>query len=51
MKIRELEVSDVCEYRVLRLRALKEHPTAFSSSYEQQRDWPLETFGTAGSHR
>ena len=45
MRIRELEVSDVCEYRVLRLRALKEHPTAFSSSYEEQRDWPPETFG------
>ena len=45
MTIRELQVSDVSEYRTLRLRALKEHPTAFSSSFEQQRDRPLETFG------
>ena len=45
MRIRELQVSDVDEYRTLRLRALKEHPTAFNSSYEEQRDWPIETFG------
>ncbi len=42
--IRELEASDASEYRTLRLRALKEHPTAFSSSYEQQRSWPLTSF-------
>lgn len=45
VRIRELQVSDASEYRALRPRALKEHPTAFSSSYEQQRDWPVETFG------
>ena len=45
MRIRELQVSDAGEYRTLRLRALKEHPTAFNSSYEEQRDWPVETFG------
>ena len=45
MRIRELAVGDACEYRALRLRALKEHPTAFSASYEEQRDRPLETFG------
>ena len=42
--MRGLAKSDAFEYRALRLRALKEHPTAFSSSYEQQKDWPLETF-------
>ena len=44
MRIRELQVGDADEYRSLRLRALREHPTAFSSSYEEQRDWPSETF-------
>lgn len=44
MSIRELDAGDALEYRALRLRALKEHPTAFSSSYEQQRGWPPEAF-------
>ena len=44
MIIRELGEGDALAYRTLRLRALKEHPTAFVSSYEQQKDWPLETF-------
>ena len=44
MRIRELEVTDAPGYRALRLRALEEHPTTFSSSYEEQRDWPLQTF-------
>ena len=44
MIIRELGEGDALAYRTLRLRALKEHPTAFVSSYEQQREWPLETF-------
>ena len=44
MKIRELEARDASTYRKLRLRALKEHPAAFSSSYEQQRGWSLENF-------
>ena len=44
MEIRELTQNDAFKYRGLRLRALKEHPTAFSSSYEEQKDWPLEAF-------
>ena len=44
MQIRELGEGDAFQYRTLRLRALKEHPTAFVSSYEEQKDWPLETF-------
>ena len=44
MRIRELEEHDAFQYRALRLRALREHPTAFNSSYEQQKQWPLETF-------
>jgi RimJ/RimL family protein N-acetyltransferase len=41
LKIRELEVGDANSYQALRLRALDEHPTAFVSSYEQQRDSPV----------
>ena len=44
MQIRELTKTDAIEYRTFRLRALKEHPMAFSSSYDDQRDWPLEIF-------
>ena len=44
MNIRELGESDAAAYRTLRLRALKEHPTAFVSSYEEQKEWPLERF-------
>ncbi len=36
MQIRELTKTDAIEYRTLRLRALKEHPMAFSSSYDDQ---------------
>ena len=44
MKIRELGESDAAAYRTLRLRALKEHPTAFVSSYEERKEWPLWRF-------
>ena len=44
MQIRELTKSDAVEYRTLRLRALKEYPTVFSSSYEVERDWPSDRF-------
>ena len=44
MQIRELTKTDAIEYRTLRLRALKEHPMAFSSSYDDQRDWRLDIF-------
>ena len=44
MNIRELGENDAAAYLTLRLRALKEHPTAFVSSYEEQKDWPLERF-------
>ena len=54
VQIRELSEDDAAAYRTLRLRALREHPTAFVSSYEEQRDWPLEAFagrlrGSSGS--
>ena len=44
MTIRELLDSDGSEYRTLRLRALREHPAAFASSYELNRDRPVEAF-------
>ena len=44
MQIRELTKNDASEYRTLRLRALKEYPTVFSSSYEVERDWSLDRF-------
>ena len=48
---------DTAAYRRLRLKALKEHPSAFVSSYEEQDEWPFErfaqrlrgSFGSAGS--
>lgn len=39
--IRQLGPSDAAEYRELRLRALAEHPQAFTSSVEEERDKPL----------
>jgi len=35
MEIRRLEVSDAPVYREFRLRGLREHPDAFTSSYEE----------------
>ena len=40
--IRELTGDDVDEYRRLRLRALREHPDAFGSSYEAELAVPIE---------
>ena len=41
MIIRRLVPSDAPAYRPLRLRALREHPEAFTSSYEENADAPL----------
>lgn len=41
MMIRRLVPSDAPAYRPLRLRALREHPEAFTSSYEENADAPL----------
>lgn len=40
--VRILEAGDVAAFRTLRLAALRECPTAFSSSYEEECDVPLE---------
>lgn len=42
MTIRELTEDDAAEYWALRLRALREEPEAFGSSFEESKDRPLE---------
>ncbi|MFL6656936.1 MAG: GNAT family N-acetyltransferase [Massilia sp.] len=41
MLIRRLVPADAVSYQTLRLQALRETPTAFSSSYEEERDTPI----------
>ncbi|MBC7378786.1 MAG: GNAT family N-acetyltransferase [Burkholderiaceae bacterium] len=43
MQIRRLQPSDASAYRELRLRALREHPEAFTSSFEEEAEKPVET--------
>ncbi len=44
--IRTLTPEDAAQYRELRLRALKEHPEAFATSYEEDRERsPAEVAG------
>lgn len=42
MLVRMLGPADATLYRALRLRALRDHPDAFTSSYAEDRDQPLE---------
>lgn len=42
LDIRRLTESDAAEYRELRLRGLREHPDAFTSSFEEDQLKPLE---------
>jgi GNAT superfamily N-acetyltransferase len=44
MVIQRLTPSDVVEYRRIRLRGLRESPTAFGSSYEEEVKRPIEMF-------
>ncbi|MBD2108710.1 GNAT family N-acetyltransferase [Nodosilinea sp. FACHB-13] len=44
MEIRFLNSEDIAAYRDLRLHALKESPTAFASSYEQEAQFSLADF-------
>lgn len=41
MEIRRLEISDAPVYRAFRLRGLREHPDAFTSSFEEETLRPL----------
>jgi len=43
MNIRRLQPSDAAIYRTLRLRALREHPEAFTSSFEEDSQEPVAT--------
>ena len=42
MQIRILAAADAGPYQIIRLRGLRECPTAFSSSYEEECDEPLQ---------
>lgn len=42
MFVRMLGPADATPYRALRLRALREHPDAFTSSYAEDREQPVE---------
>lgn len=39
--VRRLRVADAADYQALRLRALREHPAAFTSSFEEEQARPL----------
>src|ERR1022692_5296190 len=54
MHIRRLVSSDAGAYQVLRLQALRDSPTAFGSSYEEECDTPIDmvaAFLAGGSDR
>ena len=42
MEIRPLTADDASAYRTVRLRGLREHPEAFTSSYEEVAQQPLQ---------
>ncbi len=42
MQIRRLTADDAPAYRALRLRGLREHPDAFTSSFEEDETLPLD---------
>ncbi|MFC3900497.1 GNAT family N-acetyltransferase [Aliicoccus persicus] len=44
MEVRILFAHDVEEFRTLRLLALKTNPEAFGSTYEREKDFPLDRF-------
>jgi ribosomal protein S18 acetylase RimI-like enzyme len=46
MDIRVLSPTDAADYRELRLRALREHPEAFTSSYEEEATKSIDTART-----
>ncbi|HSV80719.1 MAG TPA: GNAT family N-acetyltransferase [Ramlibacter sp.] len=53
MEVRLLTPADAAAFRALRLRALREHPEAFTSSYEEDAPQPLaaaETRLAAAQH-
>ena len=43
VNVRKLGPSDAAAFQAVRLQALREDPIAFASSYEEERDLPLDT--------
>lgn len=41
MEIRRLQITDAPDYRAFRLRGLRQHPDAFTSSFEEEKLRPL----------
>ena len=44
MQIRRLTPADAPAYRVLRLRALREHPQSYTSSFDEEQGKPLANY-------
>jgi len=44
MEIRRLTPADAAAYQTLRLKGLREEPTAFASSYEEEQAYPLSKY-------
>lgn len=44
MQIRLLHLNDATSYREIRLEALLTHPEAFSSSYEEEKEYSIEKY-------
>ncbi len=44
MEIRQLNAEDAVLYKALRLEALQNHPEAFGSDYEVEKDRPIEQY-------
>jgi ribosomal protein S18 acetylase RimI-like enzyme len=42
MEIRRLEPKDAANYKEIRFEALQNHPEAFRSSYDEEKEFPLE---------
>lgn len=43
-KIRRLNVDEVARFRAIRLRALRDAPFAFGTTFEEAATWPLEVW-------
>lgn len=44
MIIKQLQAGDANDYQKLRLQGLKDHPTAFGSSYEEEKEYTVEAY-------
>jgi len=44
--IRRLTAADIPAFRVVRLEALRRHPRAYGSSYEEEVDYALDDYAT-----